>query len=292
MKFQPFRLESPLGRPIHGDLRIPATPVPDSAVVVVHGFKGFKDWGFFPFLCEKLAEAGHIVVSFDFSHNGVVAGEFRDLESFAQNTITREVEELNHVLGCVSNGSVTGGPLPRLGLLGHSRGGADAVLTAAKNPLVMALVTWGAVDHLDRWTNETVQAWRRDGVIHVVNQRTGQELPLSIELMEDLLSNRERLDPLRAAASIKVPWLVIHGKDDKTISFLEGERLAKASPGASLKVLDGTGHTFGAVHPFQGTTPALDRAIEFSVRHFGAHLRRVGQSEETPAEKGPGNSSP
>ena len=292
MKFQPFRLESPLGGSIHGDLRIPATRVSDSAVVVVHGFKGFKDWGFFPFLCEKLVEAGHIVVSFDFSHNGVVAGEFRDLESFARNTITRELEELNHVLGSVSDGSVTGEPLPRLGLLGHSRGGADAVLAAAKNPLVRALVTWGALDHLDRWTDETVQVWRRDGVIHVVNQRTGQELPLSIELMEDVLSNRERLDPLRAAASIQVPWLVIHGRDDKTIPFVEGERLAQASSCASLRLLVEAGHTFGAVHPFQGTTPVLDRAIEFSVRHFGAHLRRVPQSEETPAEKASGVSSP
>jgi len=40
-------------RPLAGDLH--TAPVPVGAVLVVHGFKGFKDWGFFPYLCEAFA---------------------------------------------------------------------------------------------------------------------------------------------------------------------------------------------------------------------------------------------
>jgi pimeloyl-ACP methyl ester carboxylesterase len=65
---------------------------------------------------------------------------------------------------------------------------------------------------------------------------------------------------------------VVHGRDDQTIPLVEGERLARGSSSASLEVLDETGHTFGVVHPFEGTTPGLDRAIELSIRHFGVHL--------------------
>jgi len=47
------------------------------AVVVVHGFKGFKDWGMFPRLAERLAQAGFSAVSFNMSGSGVDdTGEF------------------------------------------------------------------------------------------------------------------------------------------------------------------------------------------------------------------------
>ena len=36
-----------------------------------HGFKGFKDWGFFPHLADRLARAGLVAVSFNFSGSGV-----------------------------------------------------------------------------------------------------------------------------------------------------------------------------------------------------------------------------
>ena len=61
----------PHGDVIRADVRRPARGVPRSAVIVAHGFKGFKDWGFFPYLCESLARDGHLVVSFNTSLNGV-----------------------------------------------------------------------------------------------------------------------------------------------------------------------------------------------------------------------------
>ena len=47
-----FTIDSREGLPIRGDL-----DAPDEAralVVIVHGFKGFKDWGFFPWLADHL----------------------------------------------------------------------------------------------------------------------------------------------------------------------------------------------------------------------------------------------
>lgn len=273
MKARSFELESPMGGILRGDLRAASSENPRSVIVVVHGFKGFRDWGFFPFLCEEVTEKGHTVVSFDFSHNGVEDGEFKDLDSFARNTLTREVVELKHVLKAVADGDVDGSPYHRVGLLGHSRGGAGAILAAAESEGIDALVTWGAIDHLDRWTTETVQTWREEGVVHVLNQRTGQELPLSVTLLDDILENKERLDPLRSAESLEIPWLVVHGTDDETVPSSEGERLARASSTAKLRLIEGAGHTFGAVHPFKGTTRALQEALEASIEHFATHLR-------------------
>lgn len=269
-----FQLESPRGGTISGDVRMREGPPPRTAIVVVHGFKGFKDWGFFPYLCVKLAVQDHAVISFNFSHNGIGSDPevFSELEAFSQNTLSREVDELNHVLTSVLSGDLTPRPPRYVGLLGHSRGGGVAILAAGEMPEVDAVVTWGAIDHLDRWTEETVKEWREAGVMYVPNQRTGQHLPLSIAFWNDFQENQERLDLRRAAGALITPWLIVHGKEDLTVSVEEGKRLAQHSGGARLHLIEGAGHTLEATHPFAGTTPALEEAIAVSVQHFRSHL--------------------
>ncbi len=269
-----FQLESPRGGTIVGDVRMREGPPPRTAIVVVHGFKGFKDWGFFPYLSDRLAVQGHAVISFNFSHNGIGSDPevFSELEEFSQNTISREVDELNFVLTSVLSGDLTPRPPRHVGLLGHSRGGGVAILAAGEKPEVDALVTWGAIDHLDRWTEETVREWREKGVMYVLNQRTGQHLPLSIALWNDFQENQERLDLRRATGALATPWLIVHGKEDLTVRVEEGERLARQSGKARLHLIEGAGHTFEATHPFAESTPALEEAIAVSARHFRSHL--------------------
>ena len=73
-----FRLTGADGGPLRGDIRTAGGARP--AVVICHCFKGFKDWGFFPPLADRLARAGFTAVSFNFSGAGV--GE--DGESFSE----------------------------------------------------------------------------------------------------------------------------------------------------------------------------------------------------------------
>lgn len=102
-------------------------------MVICHGFKGFKDWGFFPHLAERLARAGFTAVSFNFSGSGV--GE--DGETF----VARALRDLDIVLGALNRGDL--GPKPTVdGLYGHGLGGAVAVLRATRDPAMWALVTW------------------------------------------------------------------------------------------------------------------------------------------------------
>ena len=52
----------------------------------------------------------------------------------------------------------------------------------------------------------------------------------------------------------------------------EAEVLHAAQRGATPLYIEGTGHTFGAVHPWAGTTPALDQVMEATIRWLGRHL--------------------
>ena len=269
-----FTREPRPGDLIRGDVRIPEGPPPRSAVVVVHGFKGFKDWGFFPYTCERLAAAGHAVVSFNMSHSGVGSDlqNFTELERFGANTLSLELEEVRSIL----NEVIAGDLLPRrpdhVGILGHSRGGGQAILAAVEEQRVRAVATWAAVSHFDRWSDETKAEWRAEERIWILNSRTGQQMPLDVGLLEDFEANRDRLDVLAAAARLDRPWLIVHGVDDLTVRSDEARSLARAAPKARLVLVDGAGHTFEARHPFAGGTPALDRALDPTLAHFARHL--------------------
>jgi len=100
MIYKEFILHSREGEKLRSALRYEPTGVKKPVVIFVHGFKGFKDWGPFPTVCARLAERGFVSIAFNFSHNGI--GEdlmnFTELDRFAENTVSRELDELTDVI--------------------------------------------------------------------------------------------------------------------------------------------------------------------------------------------------
>lgn len=265
-------LDGVLG-PIAVDVRAADRAVPQPAVVVLPGFKGFKAWGMFPPLAERLARAGFAVVSVDVSGAGVdEAGRFAFPERFGRNTYSAELDDVRRILDALAGGRLDTAPPRAIGLLGHSRGGGMAILHAARDPRIGALVTWAAIARADRWPPDTVRAWRARGVLDVVNARTGEVLPLHPDVLDDLEAHADRLDIGAAAATVQVPWLIVHGDADEAVPIAEAEALHAAQPGTELLRIAGGGHTFGAKHPWAGSTPALDEAMTRSTAWFARHL--------------------
>ena len=258
------------------DVRAGGRDSPRPAVVVVHGFKGFKDWGLWPPLAERLARAGLSAVTLNFSGSGVDdTGEFVFPERFGHNTFSAELQDLRRVMDALVGGELGVAPPSSVGLLGHSRGGGISVLHAAADGRVRALVTWAAISTVQRWLPAERAAWRAAGVNQVKNARTGQILPQYVDLLDDVESNVAALDIEAAAGRVAIPWLIVHGSEDEAVSLLEGERLARAAPQATTRFIpvEGAGHTFGAAHPWRGATPELERVIGETIAFFGAELR-------------------
>jgi len=261
--------------PIHIDVRAGGRDMPRPAVVIVHGFKGFKDWGMFPPLADRLARAGFVAVSLNLSGAGVDAeGNFAFPERFGHDTISAALEDLERVLDALSAGMLEAAPPSSIGLLGHSRGGGVVVLTAARDPRVTALVTWAAISHVNRWPADVVAQWRKAGRHDVVNARTGQVLPLYTDVLDDNERNADRLDILAAAGRLTAPWLLVHGDADEAVALTEGEQLAALvrHPASRHEWIEGGQHTFGARHPWAGGTPELERAFAASVAWFARYL--------------------
>jgi len=247
--------------------------------VICHGFKGFMDWGFFPSLAALLAERGIVAVRVNLSGSGMRPGGDRvdDPEAFRANTHSREVADLLAVLAATGTEIAADRvDTARLGLLGHSRGGGNAILAAAREPWrdrLRALVTWASVATFDRYTPDQKAAWRRDGELPVVNARTGQQLALGLGLLEDLEVHAADLDIAAAARQRRAPWLIVHGERDESVPATEGEQLAaQAAQPAELLRIPEADHTFGSRHPFTGPSPQLIQALNATQRWFLRHL--------------------
>jgi len=263
------------------DVRTGDRARPRPAVLVLHGFKGFKDWGMFPPLAERLARAGFTAVSFNLSGSGADdAGEFAFPERFAHATYTGDLGDIATVMEAVAAGALGFPPPPAIGLLGHSRGGGLGVLATAADPRIRALVTWAAISHLHRFTPEEVAGWRAQGQIDILNSRTGQVLPIYTDLLDDVAAHASTSLDIRAAAGrLSAPWLIIHGESDATVPLAEGRALLAASgTSAELKVIPGAGHTLEAVHPWQGPTPAFSAGADASIAFFAKHLSNTSST--------------
>jgi uncharacterized protein len=229
----------------------------------------------FPHLAERAARAGFTAVSFNLSGSGVDdAGDFSLPDRFGHNTFSAELHDLEAVIEALHGGEL-GVPSPSsLGLVGHSRGGGIAVLHTARDDRIRALVTWAAISQVDRWSSEQRIAWRQTGHIEVQNVRTGQILPLYTDVLDDIEHQGERLDIEAAAGRIKVPWLIIHGTADESVSFHAAKVLKAANTRRKTRLLpiEGGAHTFGATHPWHSATPQLDSVFDATLEWLTSHM--------------------
>lgn len=273
-------IEGSNNRKMAVDLRFDNQISNQPVVVFVHGFKGFKDWGHFPLVGEKLAEAGFAFVSFNFTHNGTTVEkptDFADLEAFGQNNYDKELFDTETIINAISNSKL----FPELELnrqqiflLGHSRGGGIATLKTSENQKVKGLVTWNSIGDMKR-TNADLEQWKKDGVVYVPNARTNQQMPMYYQFVEDFYDQEERYNLMRACDEINVPSLFIHGTNDTTVPYSYAEKLHSWTPNSELQLIENGNHTFGGKHPFTETNLPADtlNALDFTIGHFKRALQ-------------------
>ena len=243
-------------------------------ILYIHGFKGFKDWGFVPFLGEQLAAAGIRMLAMNFSHNGIgdSPGEFTELEKFRNNTFSLEVEEAQEIFDKYRKGKLFGAAVgTKMAVLGHSRGGGVALLAFCGHPQAKGICTWASVSNFARYPKEVIDRWRKDGELEIKNARTGQVMHLGWQIHEDLMAHADgKLNIKKAVSECTKPLCIIHGEGDKAVSSDDARAIFEWADNAQaeLHLLPETGHTFDAKHPFAGSNPALDTVIRHTIKFF------------------------
>jgi len=246
-------------KPIVWDAYFNKTGSPKPLVVFCHGYKGFKDWGCWDLVAENFRTKNFFFVKFNFSHNGGTVQQpidFPDLEAFAENNYSKELNDLGDILNyLLSDDHPNHNEINKksITLIGHSRGGGIATIFASEDSRIGNLITWASVCDFAKRTSTIgdLEQWKKDGVKYVLNGRTNQQMPHNYQFYEDFKANETRLSIELATKKIKVPHLIIHGKEDPSVSFDEAKSLAAWNPSSILMPIENTNHVFDSKHPWQ-----------------------------------------
>jgi dienelactone hydrolase len=258
---------------IYIDAKIKKQPL----LLFVHGFKGFKDWGHFPLICEKIADKGIAIIAFNFTHNGgteVNSIDFPDLEAFSQNSYSKEVKDVGCLYDWIKSYKkdyFSNIDFEKISILGHSRGGGIALLASHKYSFIQKVITWAAVaDFEERLPpKDQLVEWEKSGIHIIKNGRTKQEMPMRYEFVEDLINNALELKIENAVKNMTKPLLLIHGEEDETVDRKDAERIHQWSSSSTLLMIKACNHTFNGKHPWNSlelplaTIQAVNGTVEY-----------------------------
>lgn len=232
------------------DLEIPSGEFTD-IIVFIHGFKGYKDWGTWNLVQNYFVSAGKAFCKFNISHNGGTTEnpiDFPDLNAFSRNRYSYELKDVEAALDWLSKQIDLSNK--RVHLIGHSRGGGIAILSA-KDERISSVTTWAGVsDFGSRFPQgEDLENWRKAGSFSTKNGRTKQDMPHLYEFYEDFLANETLLNIENAAKNLSKSALHIHGDADTTVGILEAEKLSDWTEG-KMFIIKEANHVFGASQPY------------------------------------------
>ncbi len=249
-------------------------------VIICPGFMAFKDWGHFPYIGKKLAQANYCSIVLNYSYNGVEEQRNRitNLEKFAVNTVSQELADILNVIDSVSDGNLEEFCIDteNIFLLGHSRGAANALLIASSDKRIKKLVTWASIAYYDRWTEHQKNYWRQSGFFSISKETESNPIRLKIDYLEDIEKNRDRFDLYKAASRINIPWLIVHGTEDLVAKISEAEKLYDLSAGAQTQLvkIPKVGHIFGTETPTNREDSTLNNILQLTINWLQNLSRR------------------
>ena len=267
------------GEAILGNTHLPARNIHvRGSLLICHGFKGYKDYGFFPALADAAAQRGFIAHRFNFSHSGMTnrIETFERPDLFEADTFGKQIFDLQTVAAAVHRGEIPGA---RAGLpqawFGHSRGGMAVLMTAARpgSPAPRRVIAAAAPHTAWYLSVDQARMLRAQGYLESPSARTGQALRIGTAFLDELESDRDAYEPMKAIGQITCPILLVHGEADQTVPVESARLLEKAAGGrAELNVIADAGHTFEAPNPLpigQPLPPATRQMIDAVVGFSG-----------------------
>ena len=223
------------------------------AVIFVHGLGSVRSGDDALAVSRRLVDAGYNVLLFDLRAHGSSDGDKVSAGYFEREDVLGAYDYL------VSRGFAPG----RIGLHGFSLGAATAIMAAARERGMAAVVA------------DSPFAKATDLIV----QETARKTPVPADLVPIFLPGARLLAdqlhgidlgdlrPERDVTRLAYPVLVIHGDADTRIPIEQGQRVASAAPaGSELWIVPGADHT-------DAYKVAPDEYVRRVLAYFDARLR-------------------
>lgn len=252
---------------------------PKSILIFFHGYKSFRNWGFIPYICDKVSESDAIVVALDFSLNGILH-EYPlkiDVDNFAKNTVSQEIQDGQLLLNLLHNTEEQTDELRQLLknwngkfiLAGHSRGAGIALILANWNKLVEKLVLIAPIANFNRYRDRFIKEWIDVGKIEFFDSQSQQTLRMDASYVRDIVENSTKYDLKTAAFNLKRDLLILHGENDYTVkkdeayqicnSFNENKENSQFA--CNFVLIKKANHLLNCSHPFGSSNVYVEQAV-------------------------------
>ena len=260
---------------LHGDLHYAGhTSCP--ILLIIHGFRGSKNWGFFPTIAEEFAQNGSIVLTWNMSLSGYSdnAQYIDQPDNFARNTITQEMVDTQSIIDSIlQDDRIISGDIRShwngdIHVLGHSRGGGIGILISAENPSIKKLALWNTISRFGRFTERQKKLWSETGTFPIDETEDGKVIAMNYTYISDLEFHSDEYSPLRAITEVSADILIVHAEQDMTVPIREAHALQEKSHSAHMHSIPQAGHIFGCTHPFTEMTSSLRDAIDTTTAFF------------------------
>lgn len=213
-KIIPVEFEGALGAVLSARLEMPVGR-PRAFALFAHCFSCSKDHFAASRIARGLAQEGLAVLRFDFTGLGQSGGEFANT-NFSSN-IDDLVKAAEHLAAHYE--------APAL-LVGHSLGGAAAIVAAARLPSVKAVVTVAApadAEHVTKEFAADLDRIEETGSAEV--SLAGRKFTIRRQFLEDIAGHNVE----EAAAGLKRPLLIAHSPLDNVVGIGNATRLFLAA---------------------------------------------------------------
>ncbi len=215
MKNTRLNIQNAQGFQLQAYLELPANQKPHHYAIFAHCFTCNSDLHPVRNISRSLTNHGFGVVRFDFTGLGKSEGEFAD-SYFSAN-----VSDLLAVSDYMKEHYLA----PAL-LVGHSLGGAAAIVAASKLDSVKAVATIGApatTEHVKKHFSHHVDEIAEKGGVEV--NIGGRPFKINQEFVDDF----EKTDLLKITEKLRKPILIMHAPFDKVVGIENAHQLYQSA---------------------------------------------------------------
>ena len=247
-------------------------------VLLLHGFRAFSSWGFFPYIASKFAENNFIAGCLDFSLNTLSNKEKQwfDMNKFRKNTVTQMITEAKMLVEKLNDfDEIKNKWNGEIYLLGHSLGGALAIAVADKvnnkNKIIKKIATICSISDIDIYNIKQKEKWEELGYKEFLDGNTGQNIILDVSFLRDRLTYTGEKSLGAMISRLDIPTYFIHTEADATVSPKSLEIISSSFTNKKLlktELVPKANHSLNCEHPFRETNPALEHIIDNIIQFY------------------------
>ncbi|MDP2585954.1 MAG: alpha/beta fold hydrolase [Candidatus Levybacteria bacterium] len=206
------------------------------AIIILHGFTGYKEEAHLEELARTLVENGFVAIRFDCSGSGESDGTFE--KDYLTSNYLKDIKCVYDYLQKLKFINKD-----RIGIAGHSMGGMLSIIFASIQPEIKACIaispptTMVAAD----WIKGAVEEWERVGWLYEEISRDGSQIKIPFSFIIDA----NKYDVLDFIKKLKCSFLIILGIIDDVVSPNNTREIfKKAKEKKELVEIKGMGHDY------------------------------------------------